>query len=590
MKKIKTMITVVLLGTANIITHAQTLSPTVSPASGGYSTGGGNSLSWTMGETYNTTLSSANNMLTQGEQQANIPSGCTLAPSPPTVTGPNAVCGMTTGIYTATTTGAISYTWSVPTGLTITSGAGTSSIHVNYAAGTISGNISVTATNACGNSPITSYMITKKPQTPSAIAGPTSLCGITTANYSATSFGASSYSWSLPAGITLTSGSGTSSINVAIAATFAAGNISVVAVNACGSLAGTAITVYGHVPAATTSIAGLTNVCGISTLTYTATGIPGATSYVWTLPTGFTQLAASGNSITVQNTGFVSGSISVRGVNSCGIGAIKTLVLTAATATPGIITGPTVTCGLPSATYSIVPVTGATNYIWSLPAGATISSGAGTASIVASFVGGMTGTVSVIANNGCVNSASRTLAVSKVPAIPGAIAGPNVICGLGTVSYSIAPVAGATSYLWVTPVGTSIASGQGTTSVGVNVASTAFASGLIRVYAQTSCGRSAYAGLTVGACASPQNMDEEMQTTFSLYPNPANNEFTISLNINQSNLELEVYDVLGNKVINKILTNETSTINIEQLSNGLYFVRLVDANSNIIYTQRLVKE
>ena len=53
---------------------------------------------------------------------------------------------------------------------------------------------------------------------------------------------------------------------------------------------------------------------------------------------------------------------------------------------------------------------------------------------------------------------------------------------------------------------------------------------------------------------------------------------------------MDVYDVLGNKVIDKILTNETSTINIEQLSNGLYFVRLVDANSNIIYTQRLVKE
>ena len=51
---------------------SQSLSPVVTPSAGGYFAGGGNTLSWTMGETFNTTLQSANNLLTQGEQQPYI--------------------------------------------------------------------------------------------------------------------------------------------------------------------------------------------------------------------------------------------------------------------------------------------------------------------------------------------------------------------------------------------------------------------------------------------------------------------------------------------------------------------------------------
>jgi hypothetical protein len=48
---------------------AQTLTPKATPACGGYFSAGGKSLSWTMGETFNTTLVSGTKMLTQGEQQ-----------------------------------------------------------------------------------------------------------------------------------------------------------------------------------------------------------------------------------------------------------------------------------------------------------------------------------------------------------------------------------------------------------------------------------------------------------------------------------------------------------------------------------------
>jgi hypothetical protein len=56
-----------------ISAHSQTLSPNVIVSGGGYFSGGGASLSWTMGETFYKTLTNPNKMLTQGFQQPYFP-------------------------------------------------------------------------------------------------------------------------------------------------------------------------------------------------------------------------------------------------------------------------------------------------------------------------------------------------------------------------------------------------------------------------------------------------------------------------------------------------------------------------------------
>jgi len=54
------------------ICNGQSLSPHATPSAGGYFFAGGNSLSWTLGETFHATLQSSSNLLTQGEQQPYI--------------------------------------------------------------------------------------------------------------------------------------------------------------------------------------------------------------------------------------------------------------------------------------------------------------------------------------------------------------------------------------------------------------------------------------------------------------------------------------------------------------------------------------
>ncbi len=148
---------------------------------------------------------------------ANVTVG--VAPAQPVIAGLSVLCGYGSTVYKCPAVAdATNYTWTVPTGatgMTITSGQGTTSLHVNISGGTVTGNVTCVASNSCGNSSIASMAVSKKPVTPVSITGPTSLCG----QYGSTTYsilpsaGATSYSWVVPSGMTITLGAGTTQIN-----------------------------------------------------------------------------------------------------------------------------------------------------------------------------------------------------------------------------------------------------------------------------------------------------------------------------------------------------------------------------------------
>jgi hypothetical protein len=77
------------------------------------------------------------------------------------------------------------------------------------------------------------------------------------------------------------------------------------------------------------------------------------------------------------------------------------------------------------------------------------------------------------------------------------------------------------------------------------------------------------------------------------YPNPANNEFKISyqLNNNNPNAYLAVFDALGKQVKTITISSNTGvlTVPVNGLRNGVYFYRLV-SNGEVSPTQRIVKQ
>ena len=411
-----------------------------------------------------------------------------------TISGNSDVCSGTTHTYSiSAVSGAVSYTWGVPSGSTITSGQGTTSITIT--AGTNSGNISVIASNSCGSSLIQSLGIivsTAIPAQPGTITGNSSVCSATTHTYSISSVStATNYTWSVPSGAVINSGQGTTSISVTFGTS--SSTVNVTANNDCGnsSVRTLGINVNSSTPAQPGTISGNSTLCSGSTNTYSISAASGATSYTWSVPSGATINSGQGTTSISVTFGTNSGNISVIANNGCGSSSSQTksiTVITTVPAQPGSITGNSTLCSGSTNSYSIASVSGATTYTWTVPTGATINSGQGTTSVSVTF-GTSSGNVSVTAGNACGNSPARTKAVTvnSAPAQPGSITGTTTLCSGTTHTYSISSVSGATSYTWSVPAGSVINSGQGTTSMNVTFGSS---SGNVSVTANNSCGSS----------------------------------------------------------------------------------------------------
>lgn len=74
-------------------------------------------------------------------------------------------------------------------------------------------------------------------------------------------------------------------------------------------------------------------------------------------------------------------------------------------------------------------------------------------------------------------------------------------------------------------------------------------------------------------------VEDVVKNTFSIYPNPASTTITIKGD-NFENEEIEVYNILGQKVIGKNLITNESTIDISNLANGVYMVYFVNSKAS----------
>ncbi|MEO5571422.1 MAG: reprolysin-like metallopeptidase [Bacteroidia bacterium] len=277
-------------------------------------------------------------------QQTTV-TNCNVPAQPGTIsaTGGNTkVCPGDTKIYYITAvSGASSYTWTNPTGASIVSGQGTTTITINYISGfTASGTLSVVANNACGSSIARTVTITRNsPGTPGVISGLSfGVCNSTGVSYSIVNVAGMSYNWSFSVSTAaIVSGQGTNAVTADYNSAFVSGFLSVTASNACGTSAARTLTVKAT-PATPASITGATAVCANqSGVPYSISSIATATSYTWTGMTGShisdgtitstgTVLTTTATSVTV-NFGSTSGKLNVRANNDCGTGINKSLTI-----------------------------------------------------------------------------------------------------------------------------------------------------------------------------------------------------------------------------------------------------------------------
>ncbi|MCK9218721.1 MAG: T9SS type A sorting domain-containing protein [Bacteroidales bacterium] len=454
----------------------------------------------TVNTTYHYRVKSINSVGTgNGLDMTFLTTSCPMPSPAGVITGPANACGNSIGnVYSVPPiANATGYIWTVPTGSTITSGANTNSITVTL--GTTSGNVSVMGTNSCGNGSSSIKAISVSPAPTPTISGNSLLCqGLTNVVYT-TQSGMTNYVWTVSSGGIITAGGTATSNTVTITwSGSGAQTVSVNYTNASGCSAPAAVSFPVTVNPAPVPTIGSTNDPCVNTTNNTYFTESGMNNYVWNISTGGVITSGSGT-----NTTHVSWNVA--GMQWISVSYTNTFNCAATTATqlpvfvnpvPGVagpITGITTICaGTNGVAYSCEEIFNATSYTWTLPAGATIATGAGTKNITVNYSAtAVSGNITVAGTNNCGNgqdSPPFPVTVNPLPSVAGTITGPVSICAGATgVSYSVNAIPNANTYVWTVPSGAIITAGSTSRSILVTFGSSP-ATGAFTVKGVNACG------------------------------------------------------------------------------------------------------
>lgn len=437
------------------------------------------------------------------------------------------------------------------------------------------------------------------PAVPAAPTGPAAVCGSSTAIYSTTAVPmATTYNWVLEpanAGELIPDG-----INV----TFNSSNsyegpftIKVNAQNQCGISSFSQKTCQvTHAPSIYV-FTGVGYYCqGTTGQTLTLGDSDNGVNYELTLndvPTG-NSIAGTGNSISWNNI-TTEGFYAVQAYDGCLVnmaGQVYNIMITAPSQafTPvGLIQ----VCNGTESVYNTVEVASALTYQWTLsPANAGVITANGLqASIVWSGSFSGTADLSVQAVNECGNGpASSALSISVNTTPSPVVSGPAIVCQNWNADYQTDIHTGST-YIW-TVNGGSVVSGAGTAAVTVNWNTAGTGTLKVEETSALGCtGTSLIYNIAVNPCVGL----EELTTkgTFSVFPNPVQNKFTVKLNEKaDNNSQLRLIDPAGRVVATFPISNTTEVIeglDISNLKNGIYFLQLLNYG-NVVSHTKVIKQ
>ncbi len=383
------------------------------------------------------------------------------------------------------------------------------------------------------------------PASPSAIAGTNSHCDGSTANFSINPVaGATGYTWTVPAGSTINSGQGTTTINVTFGST--SGNVTVTADNACGSSAPTsqAITIN---PLPIVALGADITACSNATVD---AGNPGST-YLW---------SNGSTTQTVLLTFSGTYTATVTTVNGC----TGTDVISVTINTPPVAAlGTDVTqCG---GTVTLDPQVSGATYLWN------------DASTNQTLIASASGTyfVTVTDANACSDSDTISVTINTVPTAAGSAA--NMIPCLAD-----APVALTGSPSGGTWSGTAVTGNNfdpATAGVGTYVLVYTFVDSL------TACSDTAQVNVTVDICLGMQNT---VASNVNVFPNPVTNVLQVQTTAVLTGYS--VMDINGREVLKGNFSgNSQNKIDVSELPAGTYILRTLD-NSGAMKNVQFVKE
>jgi len=437
---------------------------------------------------------------------------------------------------------------------------------------TTPGNYAMTITNQGGCTVTSSNQVTVSAGYSSVpvINGPDTLCVDTTRVTYSTESGMSGYSWTVSSGGTITSGAGTNAITVRWNGT---GNqaVSIQYINNMGCASQVTVKNVFIKASAVPTIAGLSDVCA-GTGYYSYITDPGMSAYSWDISPGGTIISGQGSNV-LQVTWDQPGNqwVSVVYMNTEGCMAqVPTIFPVEADPLPdpaGTISGSSIVCaGSNDIAYSVMPVANAVTYVWTLPFGATITSGVGTDSIIVNFSdSSVSGDITVYGNNLCGNGTASMAAitVNPIPVTP-------IITESGDTLFSNAPIGNQWFYNGILLV-------NDTTQI---------------YFVSPPLPGNYWTQVTLNGCVSdtsnhiyysPTGFNNNKKSGITLYPNPATSNLVIGIaNVYGTIKFIEIYNTGGEKIFETQTDQDRIVVNVENYPSAIYVVKVKATGSNRI--------
>ena len=230
-----------------------------------------------------------------------------------------------------------------------------------------------------------------------------------------------------------------------------------------------------------------------------------------------------------------SGNITVYGNDICGNGTVSPpfpVTVNPLPANAGTITGPAALCqGATGVVYTVPAITNATGYMWTVPTGATIMSGANTNTITVDFGATATsGNITVMGTNSCGNgvvSPNFAVTVNPIPPTP-------VVTNTGTTLQSTA----ASGNQWYFE-GTLITGATGQTYVATQ---DGYYWDIVTLNGCSSDSSNHKLILTTG-------IDPHSSAAINIYPVPNDGQFNVSINTaSDQSFSISVYNSIGVRI------------------------------------------
>ncbi len=475
--------------------------------------------------------------------------GCT-PPVLSTVRGDIKCFGSLSGTATVTPTGnnpPYTYSWS-PAG-------GTNATASNLSAGTYT----CTVTDKLGCSAITLVTITQPLAITATITPTSTACGNNTGAASASvsgGTGAYTYSWS-PSGGTTANASGLSAGNYTLTITDA---------NSCISTVSTTINSSGGPTATSTQ----TNIqCGGNNTGIAIANVTGGTApytYSWT-PSGGTNATASNLSagtytcIVTDNKGCISSFI---------VTITAPPALSMSYKNDSVCKGDTA-----SFSHTISGGTQPYTFTWSPSNGLSCTT---CPSPVASPTASTCYTVTVVDSNGCSATARACMKVNPIPDPTLIKQSADTVCNnSGNILLFGSPAGGTFS-------------GKGVygkffypDSVPVNQYDLFY----YTVKGTNGCTAVAADSVYVTVCEGINDISGK-NGIITIYPNPNNGQFVIKSSVLTGQLSVEIYDVLGQVIMQQQLKSKSTLINLSAQANGIYLYKAIKSDGSTISVGKLI--